>query len=156
LAAVRLGGTKAKTFQRFLERFYARVPADDIVPRPVEELYAAALSLWQFAEVRPPSRAKLRVLNPRTETHGWHAPHTLVQIVNDDMPFLVDSVAAAINASGLTVHLVIHPIVRVERSAEGRRMTLLGPESDQGRLESLMHFEVSAQSDPAAIAALEA
>ena len=46
-------------------------------------------------------------------------------IVNDDMPFLVDSVAAAVAARGLAVHRLLHPIVAVRRDAEGRLTGLL-------------------------------
>ena len=47
-------------------------------------------------------------------------PATVVEIVNDDMPFLVDSVTAALNGEGVTVHLVIHPILRVARDGDGK------------------------------------
>ena len=71
-------------------------------------------------ERRHPGHAKIRIYNPDPTTDGWSSPHTIVEIVNDDMPFLVDSVSLAINASGRTVHLVIHPILSVMRDPKGR------------------------------------
>ena len=39
---------------------------------------------------------KIRVFNPRTEEHGWSSPHTVIEMVNDDMPLLVDSITMEI------------------------------------------------------------
>ena len=90
-------------------------------------LYGAALSLWRFAERRRPGQAKIRVHNPDPAADGWSSPHTIVEIVNDDMPFLVDSVTGAINASNRVVHLVIHPILTVARDPDGRLCEILAP-----------------------------
>jgi glutamate dehydrogenase len=58
-----------------------------------------------FARVFASGTPKLRVYNPRTEEHGWSSPHTVIEIVNDDMPFLVDSVTMEVNRQGYTLHL---------------------------------------------------
>jgi glutamate dehydrogenase len=155
LAAARLG-PRAQAVQRFLIHFYGHVPPADVLERRPEDLYGAAVSLWQFSQVRPVGRAKLRVINPRIEVDGWRAPTTVIEIVNDDMPFLVDSVTAALNGEGLTVHLVIHPILYVSRDAEGRLEALHDPESRTGARESLMHVEISELSDPKRLQALTA
>ena len=44
-----------------------------------------------------PGQAKVRVYNPQIEQHGWQSTHTVVEVVTDDMPFLVDSVSMALN-----------------------------------------------------------
>ena len=58
------------------------------------------------------------------------------------MPFLVDSVAAELNKLDLTVHLVIHPIFRVQRDAKGH-LTEIHPASNGNKngaaAESFMH-----------------
>ncbi|HEX7970509.1 MAG TPA: NAD-glutamate dehydrogenase, partial [Stellaceae bacterium] len=151
LASRRLGDDRAGAAARFVRRFYSHVPPEDILARPPEDLYGAALSLWRFAETRQPGRAKVRVINPRIEEQGWRSPRTVVEIVNDDMPFLVDSVTAALAGEGFTVHLVIHPILRVERDRDGRLAALLddapGNGNGAGLRESFMHVEVSEESD---------
>src|SRR5271156_6276494 len=95
----------------FAERYFARVAADDLLARGVDNLYGALLSLWKFAEKRPPGSARIRVDNPKLEQDGWSSPHTVIEIVNDDMPFLVDTVAMTLAGLGHRVHLLIHPIV---------------------------------------------
>ena len=103
-----------------IAEFYEHVPPADVAERSPRNLYGAALSLLRFAERRRAGRAKIRVHNPDPDTDGWSSPHTIVEIVNDDMPFLVDSVTGAINAGNRAVHLIIHPIFTVARAADGR------------------------------------
>ena len=116
----RLEGEKAERAERFLRRFYTHVPPDEILGETPENLYGAALSLWRLARDRPPGEAKVRAYNPRPESHGWRSKHTIVEIVNDDMPFLVDSTVAAVQGEGAEVHLVIHPVLQVRRDETGR------------------------------------
>ena len=77
-----------------------------------------------LGRVRQPGRGKLRVYNPKLEQHGWQSTHTVVEIVNDDMPFLVDSVGIELNRHGLSIHLVIHPVLAVRRDEAGRLLDL--------------------------------
>ena len=151
----------AATVDWFVRHFYANVPPDDLVNTPDEQLYGAALAMWQAARRRQPGAATVRVYTPRVEQAGWHAQRTIVEIVNDDMPFLVDSVTAELNRQGVTVHLVIHPVVRVVRDADGKLERLVEPgeapdlkDGDRARDESFMHCLIDPQSDPAVLARL--
>jgi len=145
LARQRLSGAAADTAENFIRQFYANVAADDLAERSAEDLYGAAVALWTFGRTRGAAKAKVRVYNPRLGEHGWHSSHTVVEIVNDDMPFLVDSIAGEINRRDLSVHLVIHPVVRVRRDDTGAAVSL----DDEGTRESFMHVEIDAQGDQA-------
>jgi NAD-specific glutamate dehydrogenase len=101
--------------KRVITEFYQYVPPADVSERDASDLCGAALSLWRFAERRRTGQAKIRVYNPDPAADGWSSPHTIVEIVNDDMQFLVDSVCLAINASRRFVHLVIFSILTVAR-----------------------------------------
>jgi len=114
-----LSGRGLKEAERFLRAFYAHVPPDDIAEQPPENLAGAALSIWGLMAQRKPGHAKIRVYNPVAARNGWEVPGTAIEIVNDDMPFLVDSVTAEINRRDAEVQLVIHPILAVERDAKG-------------------------------------
>src|SRR3712207_5103793 len=94
--------------------------------------------------------AKLRVYNPRFEEHGWQSTHTVVEIVNDDMPFLVDSTRMEINRQGYAIHLMIHPIMEVKRDEAGNLIEILPPDSaDEDAIsESVLHVEVDRQTEP--------
>jgi glutamate dehydrogenase len=146
LARKTLDATQQATAERVVAEFFEHVPPADIAERSPRDLSGAALSLWRFAERRRPDQAKIRVYNPDPAADGWSSPHTIVEIVNDDMPFLVDSVSLAINASGRVVHLVIHPIMTVARDPTGRLIKLCGAAA-AGLRESWMQIEITRQSD---------
>ncbi|HEX6742231.1 MAG TPA: NAD-glutamate dehydrogenase domain-containing protein, partial [Sphingomicrobium sp.] len=65
-----------------------------------------------------------------------------IGIVNDDMPFLVDSVANAIAARQLTIHRLLHPVVCVTRDEDGDLTELEELCGDQSRRESMMYLEL--------------
>ncbi|HWD59569.1 MAG TPA: NAD-glutamate dehydrogenase domain-containing protein [Stellaceae bacterium] len=135
----------------FIAAFYEHAPPADIAARTPEDLAGAALALWQFAARRRAGEAHVRVYNPTEARDGWSSPHTIVEMVNDDMPFLVDSASAAINDRGRAVYLVIHPIVAVARDAEGNRLRFGAPD---GIRESWMQIEIGRERSAAARAAL--
>ncbi len=145
LAAARLTGERATAAEKFVRLFYANVSPDDLMGETVETLYCSALSLWNHGQKRNPKTAKVRVFNPRADEHGWRSGHTVVEIVNDDMPFLVDSVTAELNRHDLTVHLVIHPIVRVARDASGA-ITDATASKAEPHDESFMQIRINEQT----------
>lgn len=152
----RFSRPEADEIKAFFEQFYARVPTEDVNETSAENLYGAALSLWKFAAQRTPGQTKLRVYNPRMEEHGWKSPHTIVEIITEDMPFLVDSITANLNQWECQVHLAIHPVIRVRRSDRGDvgvREELLPPvpNGKTGLSESVMHIQIAEQGDPAAL-----
>jgi glutamate dehydrogenase len=112
---------------------------------------AAALAHRELAERRPQGRATLRVFTPTRERDGWSAnDRTVVQIVNDDMPFLVDTVTAYLTESGFSWELVIHPQVVVERDVAGQLREIRGltgvddqPLAPMQIRESWMHVEMA-------------
>jgi glutamate dehydrogenase len=63
---------------------------------------------------------RVRVFNPTLAEDGFVSDHTVVQIVNDNMPFLVDSVTMAINRGNRTAHWIVHPLMSVARDAQGK------------------------------------
>ena len=90
----RLGKKQADSVKRFITQYYEHVPPQDVLGEEPDALLNSALGLWDFAATRRPGRPKIRVFNPTPKEHGWECQHTVVEIVNDDMPFLVDSVTA--------------------------------------------------------------
>ena len=139
--------------RRFVAELYAHVPPADVAERNPADLFGAALALWRFAEIRQRATAKVRVYNPDPATDGWWSPRTIVEIVNEDMPFLVDSVTGAINESGREVRLVIHPILGVVRDGAGRAVAL-APDAPGSR-ESWMQIEITREPDPAELTRLK-
>ncbi len=64
-----------------------------------------------------------------------------IALINDDMPFLVDSVAATIAAQGLAIDRLVHPVVHVRRDDEGALKAIAGERGDDTRRESMIYVE---------------
>src|SRR6185295_6551043 len=155
LVKAKVPAAQRDTIAAFVQRYYGQVAPEDLAERPLADLYGAALSHWHFARTFAGGAPKLRVYNPRLEEHGWQSTHTVIEIVNDDMPFLVDSIAMEVNRQGLTMHLIIHPVLRIRRDAEQRIAGLARERSEpEGRFESLIHVEVDRVTEPARLQAL--
>jgi glutamate dehydrogenase len=154
-AAQRLVGTDGEPApRRFIAALYEHVPPSDMLAREAADLCGAGLALWRFAAQRPVGTVRLRVYNPEIASDGWSSPHTIVEVTNDDMPFLVDSAVAAINQSGRAVRLLIHPILNVARDESGS-MTALDPPAG-GIRESWMQIAITREPDAGERAALAA
>jgi len=151
----RLGGAPARDAQQFAAHFLRRVSADDLATRPAEQWAALVLGVLDFVRVRKPGTPNVRVFNPTPEQNGWESSHTVIEIVTDDSPFLVDSVSMAINQDGRIVHTAIHPVYTVERDAGGHVLNLAAEGGGKGRVESVMHFEVDRIAEPAERTQLE-
>ncbi|MDP2238590.1 MAG: NAD-glutamate dehydrogenase [Burkholderiales bacterium] len=149
LIRTRLPRERRAEAERLVTQYYAQVDPEDLAERSPEDLYGAALSHLAFARKREPGKSRIRAINPGVDEHGWQSAHTVVEIVNDDMPFLVDSITMAVNRRGLTLHLLVHPVLRVTRSTGGELITLHEPGSSEGTPESFMHVEVDRVADAA-------
>ncbi|SDN59479.1 NAD-glutamate dehydrogenase [Vreelandella arcis] len=146
----RLEPTRATAIDAFARHFYATVPVEDLVDRRLDDLYGATLSIWQFLQHHDPQCPKIRVFNPDFEEHGWQSTHTFVAVLNEDMPFLVDSVRIELNRRGLTVHAIQNAVLAVSRDNQHQLQTLSSPSDAKapGDRESLIVIEVDRHTDP--------
>jgi glutamate dehydrogenase len=149
----RIERLRQKPVEDFIRAFYANVAPDDLAGSVPEDLFSAALSAFNFAAKRTPGTPKIRVFNPEVEEHGWKSPHTIIDIVNDDMPFLVDSVTAELGRQDIAVHLVIHPIMRIERDASGKLLSLGKADAPA---ESIMQLRVAQMASGARMEEIKA
>ncbi len=113
--------------------YVAAADESEIATLAATDVAGAVLELLALRADRPRGSAEVRVVNPARDSEGWASSHTVVEMVTDDMPFLVDSVSAAVVARGYDIHLAWHPVV------EG---------------ESLLHLEIDRETDPAVLASL--
>jgi glutamate dehydrogenase len=147
LARRRLGRSDADV-ERFVRRFYADVPSGDLATENPEDLLGAALAMWEFGRERPPGGPKIRLYEPASDRDGWRSSHTVVELVNDDMPFLVDSIVAELQRGEAQVLLVVHPVLRVRRDPDGRLISLEDEKAvpaEGSHSESYMQIRVAEQ-----------
>ena len=86
----------------------------------------------------------MRVLSPERERDGWHSPHSVLLVVTDDMPFLVDTMRMVLERRGLGIHLLVHPMLTVERDADDELVDVL-PDDAAGagrQLEAWTQIEI--------------
>ena len=132
----------------FVRDYYRGVDESDLRGAEPAALAAAAAAHLRFGMRRKPGRALVRVFNPSLEQDGWITPQTVVEVVTEDMPFLVDSLAMVMNSIGLSIHAMAHPVFGVRRDRAGRLREVLDDARD-ATLESWQHIEVDRIADPA-------
>ena len=132
-----------------MRRYYQHVPARDLRSRGTVDVYGAAMAHRNLAHQRMVGTPNIRVYTPDLEQHGWQSTHTVVEIVADDMPFLVDSVTMSLSNQDLGIHLLIHPVMNVRRDEDGRLVDLINDASDDDVVsEAFIHVEVDRQTSP--------
>src|SRR4249919_2337023 len=112
------------------------MPVDELGLRSPAEWAAIVLSNLEFCDVRAPGQARIRVFDPPADS-GFGNGFSVVQIVNDDMSFLVDSVGMALAAHGLASHGIVHPVFPISRDGSGKLLAV-----GTGAPESLIHIDV--------------
>ncbi len=137
----------------FVRRYYEQLGDDDLATWSVDALADAALEHWRNASRRMPGETLVHVYTP---AHG----HTVIDVVLDDMPFVVDSLTMALDRRNLGVHLVVHPILRVVRSASGELLgmadTMPAGTTADPQLESWTHIEVDRETSTEILDAVRA
>ena len=145
------GPAAADELRTFLEHYYRDLSTADLLEQRPEDLAGAALSHRELARRRRPGETIVRVSTPTVENEGWSTGNSVVEIVTDDMRFLVDSVTAELHLQDRTVHFTAHPQLRVQRDDDGVLRAVCGAEDDDGALvESWIHVQIGLENDPAA------
>jgi glutamate dehydrogenase len=129
----------------FAGLYLARVDPEELAGRATDDLYGAVVNHWHLADLRPAGQPALAVYNPDVEQNGWQSPHSVVDVVTEDMPFLVDSITSELSRHGLGIHVVVHPVMVIRRDQEDRLVGVLpGAEGNVAGSppEAFVHVEV--------------
>jgi len=146
-----------------LVRYLRHVAVEDLVDTEPIDLAGMVTSHRALAARRPQGTANVRVFTPSVEVNGWATGHTVVEVVTDDMPFLVDSVSAELARQGRAIHLIVHPQILVRRDVTGGLREILDTDCTEKQLadlprdvtvESWIHVEVDRESDAAEVDAI--
>jgi glutamate dehydrogenase len=123
-------GSSSEEIACYLRAYYQRVATEDLAPP--ERLAAVAQAHARLGRTRPQGRALVQVREPGG-AHLDPVPQSslVVDIVIDDMPYLVDSVATELNRHEAEVQLLVHPVLRVQRDVTGALRAILGVCGDQ-------------------------
>jgi glutamate dehydrogenase len=146
-----------------IDAYFRHVPTED-QPKTAQDVLGIVDGHWRVGQHRAPGEVKIRVFNPApsgTEgAAGWTDTKTVIDIVTDDMPSLVDSVIGALTINNVTVHRVLHPILISTRDQDGVLQEVTGEsgwsaESSLTFAESWMHILIDRLSDAERAEAIE-
>jgi len=133
----------------FVAQLYARAVAEDVLCYAVADLALLAERAFDFLNERQPGAPKIRCENVTLNESGARKSVAVVEIVNDDMPFLFDSVMGELAERRLNVQLVTHPVFGVRR--DGGKLVSLGAADATGSArESFIHIHLEPIADAAA------
>ncbi len=149
--------SEAALLETFAQRYYVNCSLEDLTQSPIEDLFGALFSHWNFIYDRKPGESKVRVFNPTLEKDGWESTHTIIEVSHDDIPFLVDSIRMEVNRNGLQIHFTIHfGGLKVLRDKQNRIVEILpiGASNPEALSEAPIYLEVDRQIDEEAMEAL--
>ncbi|WP_370260042.1 NAD-glutamate dehydrogenase [Idiomarina sp.] len=144
----KVASSQAPLVQDFAKRLYRNISSDDLSHRNDSDMYGAVLGLWHsFNEYKPGDKALIKVYNPDVPNDGWESPHTIIEIIQSDMPFMVDSVRMALSRLGITSHLLLHMPISHKRDKDNQVTDLLRPGTrDDNYVDTAFLIEVDRQS----------
>ncbi|MDX2423589.1 MAG: NAD-glutamate dehydrogenase, partial [Amphritea sp.] len=138
------------SMQLFTQKFLSVAAPEELQSRSLEYLYSASLSYWQLMQDYKAPAPDVRVFNPDYEQHGWHSNHTVIQIHNVDVPFLVDSVRMELNRRELGILTINNCVLACERT-KAHKLKSLKPareRDENSQVESLIYLEIERHSSP--------
>ncbi len=141
--------------ERLVQDYVDHGAAEELADREEDELGAAVASHVEAGLQRTPGTAVVRVVAGAVS--GALPQRTTVEVVTDDMPFLVDSLTTSLTGTGLGIASVAHPRLAAQRDDAGRLLDLHPADgaTPGPQVESWIRIEVEVQLDPQERAALE-
>ncbi len=135
------GRSGSQDLAAFAAALFERGSADDLLAYSVAELAAFARSAWKTMAERKKGRHRINIFNPDFGDAGSaHGTVTVIEITNDNMPFLVDSVMGELHDAAYEIHAVLHPLVAVKRDGKGK-VTGFGGLASSGQAKEGFHRE---------------
>ncbi|MGQ4275895.1 NAD-glutamate dehydrogenase [Pseudidiomarina sp. E22-M8] len=148
---------RADLIEDFALRMFRNVSSNELAQRNDSDLYGAIMGLWHsFNEYQPGDKALIKAYNPEVARHGWESAHTIIEIIQSDMPFMVDSIRMALSRLGINSHLLLHLPLSHERDDKQRITKLLkaGTRGDN-EVDTVFLIEIDRQTSKDAMAQLK-
>lgn len=132
-------------FMHFAEHYFSRYPMEDIVGRHLTDMFGCVYQLWRFLCNFDGDNPKLQLFNPELDLDGWVCPHTVLIILQNDMPFLVDSIRIELNRRNIAIHTIKSTVLMVQRDEKNKFVKLhdVGEEGNSTHKEALVYLEIN-------------
>ncbi len=152
--ASRMATRPARLNAAFVDAYFRDFPLRDR-RREMAVNFASMISgQVAFVHRRQPGEVLLRVYNPSEEADGWECEHTVIELLNEDKPFLVDTVSLTLQELNLGIHLIVHPVLNVSRDSDGVLKKISRKAGAETVAESFIQVQVDHRTDPAVLAGI--
>lgn len=166
-AVQQLPAEEAARVQELAARFYNHYPLEELIGRRLSDVFGSLYQWWKFIQDYESSEPKLRLFNPSLTEDAWVSPHTILVVLQRDMPFLVDSIRIELNRRNIAIYSIKSTVLGVVRDSQDRLVELVNAELDasntnsaktkgQIKKEALIVMEISAHSNKEELAAISA
>ncbi|MFD2166577.1 NAD-glutamate dehydrogenase [Thalassotalea euphylliae] len=147
----------APLVEQFANLLYGNISTSDLAHRNDSDLYGATMSLWNSLSDHVDDKPVIKVFNPEVSKHGWKSSHTIIEVIVQDMPFLVDSLRIALNRQGLSPHLMLNSPIQVVRNTKNQ-ITKIASTADakirSSKAETVFFIEIDRQDSAEVMASL--
>ncbi|MGV3740329.1 MAG: NAD-glutamate dehydrogenase [Gammaproteobacteria bacterium] len=155
----KLPKNKADLCSAFIRQFYITMSYDDLKEAKLDDLFGLAVNFWDLIETRSPHAIKLRIYNPNNEQNDWQSNYTVIELICDDMSFLVDSLRIVLKRLDISLNLTIHMggihLLRDEKYQVTKILPRQEEPAGGSLIEAPILMKIARQTDPAVIAKLE-
>lgn len=142
-------------FGDFASMFFNHYPLDELLGKRLSDVFGSVYQWWQFMVLFDRREPKIRLFNPTLAEDGWVSSHTVLVVLQRDMPFLVDSLRIELNRRGIPIYTIKSTVLKVER--DGQQLVSVQARNGAATTENheaLIVMEISAHSDAQELAAI--
>ena len=125
-----------------VQAFYRHIECKEPPPHLPDDWGNILADLLDLAQRRQPNTLNLHIYQPKAPPLVSVSTPTRVLMINDDIPYLVDTTNRVLSDLAIDVKVLVHPVVAIERDAQGELIGLGGDQS-----ESIMYMEIDPQPD---------
>jgi glutamate dehydrogenase len=154
----KLSNSQADKVRDFAALYYDQSDLEELEGKALNDVFGSAFGWWNFIQQSDMSGPKLRVFNPSLEEDGWLCGHTVVAVLQRDMPFLVDSIRIEVNRRNIDIHAVKSTVVTVSRDKNGKLQDVIAKggkqksaKNKQYHQEAMVYLEINLHTDEAAM-----
>ena len=122
----------------FIRELFKHASMRDLSHYELTDLAGMVVTLWRSIQTKSKRKASINVINPNVEEHEWQSQHTIVSILQDEIPFVIDSARLALNKRNINIHAIFYGTFGVQRNKKGEFQGF----SDAGAKELLLCIEM--------------
>ena len=149
----KLPSAEAKDLIAFADEFFLSSFVGEFEGRRVSDILGLLVSARKFIQHYDGKIAKVSVFDPNLEEHGWQSSHTILMVMQNNMPFIVDSMRMTLAAREVKTHTIQYASFHIDRDKNGKFSAFNAKKyksTDASTGEGLVFIEIDRHTDEAA------